>query len=633
MNTCRTTGKPIPDFALICPHCKTECWLGAAAPPPKPAPRAVPAAAVPAPKAAPAPPAAKPAVARPAAPPKMSPALEEELRRSVAAAEGRLRTGKRRSLLLAAGAAATVLLGLAVLLLYHVTSVRAYAELDPGVRLDRDPSDPDRLVLLYKPLTAGRVGFRRADADRETELLDRVASSGAEQRFEWRWAGVKEGDKLHVTHRSGWSLATKDLAVPAPPPRPPLGDATLAGEVVDATTGKAVSGAEVRLVGTPLRARTGGDGRFRLTEAPAGSVGVEVSAPGYGTDQLDKDLASGKETALRVALSPGMKAGQMRVVLTWGEQPQDLDAHLEGPLPDGKRFHVFFGQKGDLKSKEFVNLDVDAQKGHGPETITVLGVAPGTYRYFVHDYTNRSNKANAGLAESAAEVKVHQGAQAYTFRANQKAVGNIWNVCNIEVGADGKAVVHRLDQYETKLMKDPAAEAVVVLVIDTSGSMAGERIQQARLAADEFLKAVPFEGGARAGLVTFGASTGKLHDLSQDRGSLQKVVGGLNADGGTPMHDGLSHAGRMLQGLPGNRNAILFTDGEPDSAPAALAAATKLKAGGVTVWAIGTGGANLPFLQRVASAPDKATFADLENLRKVFAATAGKIYAPEEGRP
>ena len=50
---------------------------------------------------------------------------------------------------------------------------------------------------------------------------------------------------------------------------------------------------------------------------------------------------------------------QIRLVLTWADQPRDLDAHLEGPLPGGERFHVHYNNQGDLKSKEFVNLDVD----------------------------------------------------------------------------------------------------------------------------------------------------------------------------------------------------------------------------------------------------------------------------------
>jgi len=144
-----------------------------------------------------------------------------------------------------------------------------------------------------------------------------------------------------------------------------------------------------------------------------------------------------------------MKAGQIRLVLTWGKDPADLDAHLEGPLPEGKRFHVYFKEKGDLRSREFVNLDVDARNGFGPETITLLGVLPGVYHYSVQDYTNRDKLDSYALARAQAEVKVYQGGQAYRFSSNGESQGNIWHVCDIEVSAKG-ALVKRIDKYESK---------------------------------------------------------------------------------------------------------------------------------------------------------------------------------------
>ena len=148
-----------------------------------------------------------------------------------------------------------------------------------------------------------------------------------------------------------------------------------------------------------------------------------------------------------VAINPGMEKGQIRAVLTWGKEAKDLDAHLEGPLPDAKRFHVYYHEQGDLKSKEFVRLDVDDQDGGGPETVTVLCVLPGVYRYFVHDYTNRDHPAAHDIARAQAEVRLYQGGQTYRFRAGHATAGNLWDVCTIEVTPQG-AVVKKVDQYQ-----------------------------------------------------------------------------------------------------------------------------------------------------------------------------------------
>jgi len=527
LKQCPFCKKPVPDDATVCPHSgcgkplPADTGAGTASPPsvrPPPPPRTVKkpgAGAPPEPKSrtvrpippgppgpvtttaktrtpkpvppSPAGPAQTPQPGPPDAPPPERKAKakrppppgpvimtkDSEQQRYLAMLEGRARAGRRRGRWLAAAVAAALLVSLIAGIRHYASSVLSYAKLDPAIRIERDGNDPDRLTLLYRPLSRGTVGFRRRDAGRETELLDRVHPDpeNPEQKFQWRFSGVKTGDELKVTFRDGWSLATAVLSVPEAPPVPPLGDAVLTGEVVNATNNRPVAGVDVKIVGTRLKTRTGEDGRFRLEEAPSGPVAVEVSAPNFSTDQLERELVSGKETPVRVALSPGMKAGQIRLVLTWNDAPEDLDAHLEGPLPEGKRFHVYFHEKGDLKSREFVNLDVDDRDGNGPETITVLGVLPGTYHYFVHDYTHRDTQGNGALSRSGAEVKLYQRGQTYRFRANNESIGTVWRVCNIEVTEAG-ARIKKIDQYESKQLKTTASMADVVFLLDTGPRMA-----------------------------------------------------------------------------------------------------------------------------------------------------------------
>ncbi len=379
------------------------------------------------------------AVAGPPPPP------TRELQTQLEGLQERVRAGRRRSYLLGTGTVAAVLLALACVGIYYLASVYQYAELESAPQMTRDPFEPDRLTLAYCPTSRGDVGFRRADLDRETELLDRVvpAAIGADQSFHWRVSGLRDGDTIQVTYRQGLVLKREPLSVP----KPPLVQASLVGQVVNAVNKEPVPDAEVRIVGKDLAATTNSEGWFRLEGAPSGVVPIEVSAPGFTAERFDWELAAGGERAIRVVLSPGLEEGQIRVVLTWDDEPADLDAHLKGPLPDGEEFHVYFHEKGDLKSRQFVRLDVDDQDGQGPETITVVGVLPGTYRYFVHDYTNRDDPQTTSLARSGAEVKVYQGGQTYRFRAGHDRAGNVWNVCNVEVTPDG-AVVEKIDTYE-----------------------------------------------------------------------------------------------------------------------------------------------------------------------------------------
>lgn len=57
----------------------------------------------------------------------------------------------------------------------------------------------------------------------------------------------------------------------------------IAGRVVDGQTGRGLTGAQVAVQGTPLRATAGADGRYTLSGVPAGARTLVVSLLGYGT--------------------------------------------------------------------------------------------------------------------------------------------------------------------------------------------------------------------------------------------------------------------------------------------------------------------------------------------------------------
>jgi hypothetical protein len=496
---CPWCRREIPATATVCPYLECARTLGGPAaetrvapPPPPPAtgppPGAVgygpavepPAASYPAP---PPPPRAGEAPAgsiplppppggggaardlgplRPAPPPPMvgldpgAEATAAEVEEEIVELEARVNRGRRRSVVLGGAAALAALLGIVACAAYYAASVLSYAQLE-GIAILRDPDDAERLAMVYRPVRPGLVGFRRRDAQRETELLDRVAPGevGTFQTFQWRVRGLQTGDTIKVTYLAGWVLRTVALSVPALPggdapdglsSGPVLGEGAIDGRVISAIDKTPVVGATVRVVGTPLGAQTDAEGRFHLRGAPTGQVPIEVAAEGFTTEQFHRLVAAGEVEELRVALSPGMERGQMRIVLTWEDDLLDLDAHLEGPLPEGRRFHVYYHEPGNLDSREFVRLDVDARRDGGPETITVLGVLPGTYRYFVHDYTHRDDPQSVALGTSGAEVKVYHGGQTYRFRPKDPVPGNVWDVCTIEVTPEG-AVVHEVNQF------------------------------------------------------------------------------------------------------------------------------------------------------------------------------------------
>jgi uncharacterized protein YfaP (DUF2135 family) len=376
-----------------------------------------------------------------------------DLEKRVQQAERLDRRARWRSWLLAGGTVASLLAALGCWGAYYMTGVLGYAKLAGDVQIERSPADPEQLVLSYQPVQPGRIAFHLAQADRETDLLNCVSPDQVNRQntFSWQATETRPGDLVRITGREGMSLATRELTIPERPVVQTAAEGVVSGEIINAVNKKPVPEAKFRILGAPLLARADDQGRFHLEHVPTGLVPMEVTAAGFTSEQFDRQVQAGKPLVVRTVLSPGMKAGQMRIVLTWDKEPKDLDAHLEGPLPGGKQFHVYYHEQGDLHSKEFVHLDVDAQDGEGPETITVLGVLPGTYRYWVHDYTHRDDPNSTALAQSGAEVRLFQGGQTYRFHAGHDMVGNRWNVCTIEVSAQG-AVAKKTDTYEgTKL--------------------------------------------------------------------------------------------------------------------------------------------------------------------------------------
>lgn len=128
---------------------------------------------------------------------------------------------------------------------------------------------------------------------------------------------------------------------------------------------------------------------------------------------------------LTYAISPSMdNLDGIRIVLSWGSTPEDLDAHL---WYSGN--HIFWREKVASKA----NLDVDDIDGYGPETITIQEKQFGTeYTFGVHDYTNRTDIYSSALSRSKAKVFVYIGnSLVKTYYMPTGVTGNLWTVFKI----------------------------------------------------------------------------------------------------------------------------------------------------------------------------------------------------------
>lgn len=159
---------------------------------------------------------------------------------------------------------------------------------------------------------------------------------------------------------------------------------------------------------------------------------MTFSKDGYASDSRGGiSVSEGETTTLDpVTLAALPSPGETRIVLTWGQDPADLDSHLVGPYADGSLFHVFFRQPGD---SSYAELDYDCTTSFGPETIALYSQIDGTYSYAVHDYTNRDSTESSSLSQSGATVRVYRGdTLAAAFSVPADVSGTLWTVFTMD---------------------------------------------------------------------------------------------------------------------------------------------------------------------------------------------------------
>lgn len=168
----------------------------------------------------------------------------------------------------------------------------------------------------------------------------------------------------------------------------------------------------------------------------------------------------------------------------------------------------------------------------------------------------------------------------------------------------------------------------VILIIDRSGSMAGEQIRLAREAAMDFVAAADL-AVSRVGVVAFNESARVEAPLSSDENQLRRALAGLVARGGTRIDLALAAASLELRrrGRPeATAVFILLSDGGSDPT-SALQQADLAKNAGVEIFTINLQG-NAALLEDIASGADHyLESASARDLAGIFGRIADRIVA------
>ncbi|NCG19117.1 MAG: Hsp70 family protein [Rhodobacterales bacterium] len=195
----------------------------------------------------------------------------------------------------------------------------------------------------------------------------------------------------------------------------------------------------------------------------------------------------------------------------------------------------------------------------------------------------------------------------------------------------GQILPHRLAGGTVTLedLANNRAPMQVALVMDCSGSMYGDNITNAKLAASGFAERTLASPNRQIAVVAFpgGVKATPTADLSR----LQWAIDHLSPIGSTPMSEGLYEARNLLRPRAGvQRVFVIMTDGHPDDPEGTVAEIHRLRTAGARIITIGVGDqVQGDFLASLASGPSDYHFcSESLELEGTFINLATELSAP-----
>ena len=148
---------------------------------------------------------------------------------------------------------------------------------------------------------------------------------------------------------------------------------------------------------------TNENGYYSIEYAP-GFYTLELVKEGFITEYKNIVIGAILFTEQDMTIIPIGEENVYRIVLTWGENPSDLDAHMVGTLSNEDAFHVYYENPVQQDASVIrCSLDIDDRTSYGPETITLYPEAEKEYHYYVQYYAGVGD-----FSESYAKVNIYK---------------------------------------------------------------------------------------------------------------------------------------------------------------------------------------------------------------------------------
>jgi Ca-activated chloride channel family protein len=347
---------------------------------------------------------------------------------------------------------------------------------------------------------------------------------------------------------------------PAARPASPVDSTgTITGTVVDASGGATLAGANVSIDSLQIGDATGPQGRFRLTNVPAGTHEVSVAFVGYSDAQKTVSVEAGTTARVSFALSPTPQQKEELMI----EQAPAVQRQAAAAQSGGKvRRRTRPSQRNTEDYAPIESNDFRAVSDHPLSTfsIDVDGASYTNTRRFIRDGERPPKDA----------VRVEEFLNYFQYDYPAPAAEDARPFATtMEVGPAPWREKHRLVHIGVQGQRVPRAErppSNLVFLIDVSGSMRSSR-KLPLLKKGFRMLAEQLRPEDRVAMVVYAGSSGKALESTPgtETDSIKQAIGQLEAGGSTAGAEGIRQAYRVAEENyieDGINRVVLATDGD-----------------------------------------------------------------------
>lgn len=197
----------------------------------------------------------------------------------------------------------------------------------------------------------------------------------------------------------------------------------------------------------------------------------------------------------------------------------------------------------------------------------------------------------------------------------------------VEKGQKQKELLDKIRKRAETAITVELGVGLVYLVIDCSGSMAGDKLAQARRGALDFAKKARTKGYS-AGLIQFHSYATHVCEPIRDISLLRRHLEGMEVGGDTHMAEAIELADKKLQGREEALAMVIVSDGMPNGPgdpEASLEAGKRAKRKGIGIITIGTDDADHAFLAKLASRSELGVKVPVVQFEQAISSAAKKL--------